>query len=71
MSLQFGLFNLVPEENTFRKHFFKHFPNARSADDVELMIGGAMEKPASGAVVGSTIACVLAMQFANLKKSDR
>lgn len=43
----------------------------RSADDVELMIGGAMEKPASGAVVGSTIACVLALQFANLKKSDR
>lgn len=30
-----------------------------------------MEKPASGAVVGSTIACVLALQFANLKKSDR
>ncbi|KAJ8730052.1 hypothetical protein PYW07_017090 [Mythimna separata] len=43
----------------------------KNADDVELMIGGAMEKPASGAVVGSTIACVLAMQFANLKKSDR
>ncbi|KAJ0177269.1 hypothetical protein K1T71_007278 [Dendrolimus kikuchii] len=43
----------------------------RNADDIELMIGGAMEKPASGAVIGSTFACVLAMQFANLKKSDR
>ena len=47
------------------------FPNSRSPDDLELMIGGAMEKPASGAVVGSTIACVLALQFANMKKSDR
>lgn len=35
------------------------------------MIAGAMEKPASGAVIGSTLACVLALQFANLKKSDR
>lgn len=35
------------------------------------MIGGALEKPAAGAVIGSTFACVLAMQFANLKKSDR
>ncbi|XP_050345833.1 heme peroxidase 2 [Nymphalis io] len=43
----------------------------RNADDVELMMAGAMEKPASGAVIGSTLACVLAMQFANLKKSDR
>ncbi|XP_028027075.1 uncharacterized protein LOC114240650 [Bombyx mandarina] len=43
----------------------------RNAEDMELMIGGAMEKPASGAVVGSTLACVLALQFANMKKSDR
>ncbi|GBP86747.1 Peroxidasin homolog [Eumeta japonica] len=43
----------------------------RNAEDVELMIGGAMEKPATGAVVGPTLACVLALQFANLKKSDR
>ncbi|CAG9786115.1 unnamed protein product [Diatraea saccharalis] len=43
----------------------------RNAEDVELMIGGAMEKAATGAVVGPTIACVLALQFANLKKSDR
>ncbi|XP_026488230.2 heme peroxidase 2 [Vanessa tameamea] len=43
----------------------------RNADDIELMMAGAMEKPASGAVIGSTLACVLAMQFANLKKSDR
>ncbi|XP_014357630.2 heme peroxidase 2 [Papilio machaon] len=43
----------------------------RNAEDVELMIGGAMEKAASGAVIGSTLACVLALQFANMKKSDR
>ncbi|XP_041978546.1 peroxidasin homolog pxn-2 isoform X2 [Aricia agestis] len=43
----------------------------RNAEDVELMIAGAMEKPATGAVIGSTFACVLALQFANLKKSDR
>lgn len=35
------------------------------------MIGGAMEKAASGAVIGPTLACVVALQFANLKKSDR
>ncbi|XP_045497152.1 heme peroxidase 2 [Colias croceus] len=43
----------------------------RNAEDVELLVGGAMEKPATGAVIGSTLACVLALQFANLKKSDR
>ncbi|KAI8436026.1 hypothetical protein MSG28_004155 [Choristoneura fumiferana] len=43
----------------------------RNAEDVELMIGGSLEKAASGAVIGPTMACVLAMQFANLKKSDR
>ncbi|VVD00797.1 unnamed protein product [Leptidea sinapis] len=43
----------------------------RNTEDVELLVGGAMEKPASGAVIGSTMACVLALQFANLKKSDR
>ncbi|XP_049868961.1 heme peroxidase 2 isoform X2 [Pectinophora gossypiella] len=43
----------------------------RTVEDVELMIGGAMERPASGAVVGNTFACVLALQFANLKKGDR
>ncbi|XP_063825039.1 heme peroxidase 2 [Ostrinia nubilalis] len=43
----------------------------RNAEDVELLFGGAMEKPATGAVVGHTLACVLALQFANLKKSDR
>lgn len=43
----------------------------RNAEDVELMVAGAMEKPATGAVIGPTFACVLALQFANLKKSDR
>lgn len=43
----------------------------RNPEDLELMIGGAMEKAASGAVIGSTLACVVALQFANLKKSDR
>lgn len=43
----------------------------RNVEDVELIIGGAMEKPATGAVIGTTLACVLALQFANLKKSDR
>ncbi|XP_052759385.1 uncharacterized protein LOC113522388 [Galleria mellonella] len=43
----------------------------RNIEDVELVIAGAMEKPATGAVIGSTLACVLALQFANLKKSDR
>ncbi|OWR55548.1 putative oxidase/peroxidase [Danaus plexippus plexippus] len=43
----------------------------RNAEDIELMVAGAMEKPATGAVIGSTLACVLALQFGNLKKSDR
>jgi peroxidase len=47
------------------------FPFYRNPEDIELMIGGAMEKAATGAVVGPTLACILALQFANLKKSDR
>ncbi|XP_026317732.1 uncharacterized protein LOC113228591 [Hyposmocoma kahamanoa] len=43
----------------------------RNVEDIELVIGGVMEKPATGAVIGTTLACVLALQFANLKKSDR
>lgn len=43
----------------------------RNSEDVELIIGGAMEKAATGAVIGPTLACVMALQFANLKKSDR
>ncbi|XP_052740356.1 heme peroxidase 2 isoform X1 [Bicyclus anynana] len=43
----------------------------RNAEDIELMVAGAIEKPATGAVIGSTLACVMALQFANLKKSDR
>ncbi|KOB66480.1 Doubleoxidase, partial [Operophtera brumata] len=46
-------------------------PSTQNAEDVELIIGGAMEKAAIGAVIGPTLACVLALQFANLKKSDR
>ncbi|XP_023288072.1 uncharacterized protein LOC105701787 [Orussus abietinus] len=42
-----------------------------SVQDVDLLIGGALEVPREGAVVGPTFACLLKEQFAKLRNSDR
>lgn len=41
------------------------------ADDIDLLTGALMESPAPGTVFGSTLTCLLAIQFSNLRNSDR
>uniref|UniRef100_A0A182F4S5 Uncharacterized protein n=1 Tax=Anopheles albimanus TaxID=7167 RepID=A0A182F4S5_ANOAL len=40
-------------------------------EDIDLLIGGLMETPALGTVFGPTLTCLLAIQFANMRSSDR
>ncbi|KRZ19194.1 Peroxidasin -like protein [Trichinella zimbabwensis] len=40
-------------------------------NDIDLVIMGFLEKPADGAVVGPTFACILARQFAKMQRGDR
>lgn len=41
------------------------------AEDVDLLTGALLEKPAPGTVFGPTLSCLLALQFANIRNSDR
>ncbi|XP_058122599.1 uncharacterized protein LOC131293497 [Anopheles ziemanni] len=40
-------------------------------EDIDLLIGGLMETPALGTVFGPTLTCLMAIQFANMRSSDR
>jgi peroxidase len=51
--------------------FNNAFVNFRNPDDIDLIIGGLSEKPILGSVFGPTLTCMLAIQFANLRISDR
>ncbi|XP_022693149.1 uncharacterized protein LOC111262832 isoform X5 [Varroa jacobsoni] len=42
-----------------------------SVDDVDLFVGGMVETPLEGAVVGPTFACLLGLQFQKSKQGDR
>lgn len=42
-----------------------------NAEDVDLLAGALLEKPALGTVFGPTLSCLLSLQFANLRNSDR
>lgn len=42
-----------------------------NAADVDLLAGALIENPALGTVFGPTLSCLLSLQFANLRNSDR
>ena len=46
-------------------------PPFRDLADVDLYVGGLLETPLEGALVGPTLACLIANQFQTLKKGDR
>ncbi|CAG2067223.1 unnamed protein product, partial [Timema podura] len=51
--------------NTLRETY------SSNLEDVDLIVGGSLETPVYGAVLGPTLVCVLAHQFAKVRNSDR
>ncbi|CAI2340685.1 unnamed protein product [Caenorhabditis sp. 36 PRJEB53466] len=57
----------VPDQNV-RQRIAQLY---RTPDDVDFYVGGILEQPSAGSVVGATFACVIAKQFERLRDGDR
>ncbi|UMM16464.1 hypothetical protein L5515_013465 [Caenorhabditis briggsae] len=57
----------VPDQNV-RQRIAQLY---RTPDDVDFYVGGILEQPAAGSVVGATFACVIGKQFERLRDGDR
>ena len=58
--------NLLDKEDIHKlQHLYE------SVDDIDLYVGGFLEKPNRGTSVGPTLECLVSQQFQKLKTGDR
>lgn len=74
--LQFCGFTKFVDFDDMTREFDAEFANSLKSiftniDDVDLWTAGVHETPIEGALVGKTLACIISIHFARLKRADR